>query len=323
MATQRTLVKDMIPWVAELVSDAGVSDCEAAGRAQIVRAIDLACEALVTRIDSEGLLFDWYVEMNQGCIALPQDCREARYIVLNGVPLRQRDEWYVGKVATGRCFGGCSVAECLDLGDFYIPQPLPKRRGIRIALVATNQADSGKVCTIEIRDEYGVPRKEDITLLGDFAPAIMNAVGYDVTYFLKPKTLGSVLLQLHYDDGARFNFCSYLPDTEEGLFRRKSVPRQFWGCNIAKVKGKLRFVPITSEEQIMPFNHRGAMRFAVQAIARQTAKDLAGYDAFMARALNELNKQMADADSARNTRQVTFLVQGATPSQASNFRPWT
>lgn len=322
MATQRTIVRDMISTVAPLVSDSGVSDCTLSGRLQIVQAIDLACEALVKRIDSEGLLFDWYVPMNEGCIALPQDCREARYIVLNGVPMRQRDEWYVGKVAVGRCFGGCSALECIDLGDFYIPQPLPKRRGIRIALVATNSADAGKVCTVQVRDEYGVPVQEDLTLLGDGAPVIMNAVAYDVTFFKKPKTVGSVLLQLHYDDGQRFNFCHYLPDTEEGLFRRKTVPRRFWGCNIAKVKGKLRYTPITSEDQILPFNDRLAMRFAVQAIARQTAKDIEGYTAFLGQALNELTKQMADADSARNVRQVTFLTQGANPSQASNMRWW-
>ncbi len=150
----------------------------------------------------------------------------------------------------------------------------------------------------------------------------MNSVAYDVTFFLKPKTIGNVSLQLHYDDGQRFYFCHYLPETEEGLFRRKSIPRRFWGCNIAKVKGKMRYVPITSEDQIVPFNDVMALGFAQKAIAAWRRGDDEQYQTKLGEALNELQKQMADADSARNTRQVTFLVQGASPSQASNAKCW-
>ncbi len=317
--TQRTLARELIEPLAPMTNDSGVSICSDVGRAQVLRDLNLGCQALVKRIDSEGLLFDSYVPVWENCIALPQTIREARYIVLNGVPLRQRDEWYIGKVGNNQFRDGCGAMECLDLGDFVIPKPLPKARGIRIALVAMNAADAGKVCTVEVIDEYGVPQHEDLTLLPNQAPVIMNAVAYDVTFFLKPKTQGNVSLQLHYDDGQRFYFCHYLPETEEGMFRRKSIPRRFHGCNIAKIKGKMRYIPITSEDQIVPFNDVIALGFAQKAIAAWRRGDDEQYQTKLGEALNELQKQMMDADSARNVRQVTFVVQGATPSDASNY----
>jgi hypothetical protein len=150
----------------------------------------------------------------------------------------------------------------------------------------------------------------------------MNAAAYDVTFFWKPKTVNSVLLQLQYDDGQRFNFCRYDAETEEGLFRRKALPRRFNGCNIAKIKGKLRYVRITHEDQICPFNDRLAMGDAVAAIAAWRRKDSGARDDLLAHAINELQKQMQVGSSPRNVRQVTFLVQGANPSQAGNARCW-
>jgi hypothetical protein len=312
----------MIPWIAPMVLDSGVGACSQEGRNLIIQNIDLATERLMDRLDSEGMMFNWYIPVQSGCIALPQDCREARQIILNGIPLKQRDEFYLGHVWNGTSYGGCGAAECIDLGDFYIPQPLPKRRGIRIALVALNNADAGAQCIIEVLDEYGQQQRETLTLLADQAPAIMSSVAYDVTFFKKPKTLGPVVLQLHYDDGARFNFCQYLPHTEEGLFRRKSIPRTFWGCNIAKVVGKLRYDRITSEEQIMPINDRVAMGFACKAIAAWRRGDDQDYVAKMTMALNELQKQMQDADSAANVRQVQVRSGFANPSQAGGGRWW-
>lgn len=321
-ATQRTLVRDVIYWIAPKVGDKGACPTTEEGRQEIVENLDLACEALVKRIDSDGLLFNWYVPVFNNCIALPQECREVRYIVLNGVPLRQRDEWYVGKVASGRCENGCPPAECQDLGDFYIPQPLPKARGIRVALVAESDADAGKVCTVQVVNEYGTPVQEDVVLLGGQAPAVMNSVAYDVTFFKKVKTVGNVLLQLHYDNGQRFQHAVYHPDTEEGLFRRKAIPRKFYGCNVAAIKGKLRYVRITSEDQILPFNDRIALGNAVAAIAAWRRNDEAAYQALLASAVNELQKQMMDADSAKNVKQVVMLTQGATGSWATGRRYW-
>jgi hypothetical protein len=322
MSSQRTIVREMLPFIAAMTGDAGVCITNPEGRAQAIEYIDLATDNMMKRLDSEGMMFNWYVPVCHRCIALPQDCREARQIVMNGVPLIQRDQWYLGKVCNGYGWHGCGPAECLDLGDFYIPHPLPKQRGIRIALVALNPNDAGVECEVQVLNEYGHPVKETVTLLDNQVPAIMEAVAYDVTFFLKPKTLGPVALQLHYDDGQRIQWCEYLPHTEEGLFRRKSIPNRFHGCNIARVVGKLRYDRITSEDQIMPINDRIGMGYAVAAISAWKRGDTTAYNENMLLALNEIKKQMEDGDSAANIRQVKFRTDFANPSQAGGGRCW-
>lgn len=308
-----------------MVGDSGVCVTNPEGRQRALEHIDLGCDQLLKRLDVEGAMFDWYVPVQQNCIALPQDCLEARQIVLNGVPLTQRDQWYLGKVCNGyysaRC--GCGPAECVDQGDFYIPQPLPKQRGIRIALVALNNGDAGKQCTVQVLDEYGQLQRQTLTLLADQEPVIMDSVAYDVTFFLKPKTIGPVALQLHYDNGMRMRFCEYLPHTEEGLFRRKVIPSRFYGCNIARVVGKLRYDRITDETQIMPINDRVGMGYAVAAISAWNRGDTKAYSENMLLALNEIKKQMENSDSASNVRQVVMRTNSANPSQAGGGRWWT
>lgn len=322
--TQRTLVSEMIPWVAKMTGDAGVCATNPEGRALIIQHLDLATDNMMKRLDSEGMMFNWYVPVCNHCIALPQDCREARQIVMNGVPLTQRDQWYLGKVCNGYWGNGCGCgpSECIDLGDFYIPHPLPKQRGIRIALVALNNADAGVQCVVQVLNEYGHPIKETLTLPDNQQPVIMDSVAYDVTYFLKPKTLGPVALQLHYDDGQRIQWCEYLPHTQEGLFRRKSIPNRFHGCNLARVVGKLRYDRITDENQIMPINDRIGMGYAVAAISAWNRGDTEAYNTNMLLALNEIKKQMEDGDSAANIRQVKVRTDFMNPSQAGGGRWW-
>lgn len=324
MASQRTLVREMGPLVAKFVGDAGVCWDNVDGKARTIQHIDLACFNMHKRLDSDGFMNNWYVPVYQNCIALPQDCLEARQIVLNGVPLMQRDQWYLGKVCNGYYAqgNGCGPAECVDLGDFAIPQPLPKTRGLRVALVALNDVDAGKVCTVQVVDEYGQPQRQDLTLLANGEPVIMDSVAFDVTFFLKPKTIGPVSLQLAYDNGYRMQWCEYLPHVEEGLFRRKSIPRRFWGCNIARVLGKVRYDRIVSEDQICPINDPFALGLAVTAASAFNRGDLQAYGDNMLFALNELKKQMENSDSASNVRQVKVRTGFANPSWAGGGRCW-
>jgi hypothetical protein len=315
MKTQRLLAKDLFTDIGPMIGDSGVCTDTPEGVAQFLRFLNLACFNLHKRLDSEGTLFEWYSDVQQGCFALPQECREARQLGINGAPLRQRSEFYIGKVATGANWEGCCGPwECRDLGDFYIPQYLPKKRGIRIALVALDANDSGREVVVEVTNEYGETKRETLVLKANGDPSIMESVAYDVTFFKKPKTQGTVALQLHYDDGQRFNFCQYHADTEEGLFRRKQLPTQFWGCNIIRILGKCRYVQITDPDQVIPYNDATAVGFACAAQASWRQRDLASYQQLMQAALDELKAQMQDADSASNVKQIHIAAGVSNPS---------
>lgn len=312
------------------MGDAGVCAASEAGKAEMLFQIDLAAQAVVKRIDTEGMIWDFPVPVRQGCFALPIDCESDRNIFIDGNRVEQRDQWYEGKLAWGRNGGGSDCKPmCIDQGQFAIPLPLPKRHSMRIVAVAQLNGDEGKEVQIEVINQYGERVKETLTLGAGGVPVRMTAMAYDVTLFEKEETVGNVQLQIRYDDGARFQigqspvFATYPPKCTQGYFRRKKLPQSYWGCSEVVIKGKLKLYPITTENDVLPFADVHAWRFALQAIDAQTRGDNDDYDANLARALRELSRSMQDSDPAGNVAQARFSTGfGSNPSQGANRKRW-
>lgn len=319
------LVSDILEFIAPNVEDAGICVTNPAGKQRAIAALDLALDALMKRIDTEGALWTWMVPVTSGCFALPEDCLEARQIFINGASTIQRDKWFQGRLARGmRDCGMPCINEVRDLGDFATPMPLPPMRPIRLAFTAEQQADVGKEVTAEVINEYGERKKETLTLIGDQQPAIMESPAYEVTFVGKPQTSGPVKLFLSYDNGARYYLCEYGPKVQVGQFRRKKLPQRHCGCAQVHIFGKRRYTRITSENDLIPICDRIALSFAVSAIADLRKRDLESYNANMTFALNELWKGMENADSAGNIAPIQFLSGfGSNPSLAGNRRCWT
>lgn len=302
------LVSDVLADIAPNVNDAGVCITTASGKSQAISALDLALDALMKRLDTEGGLWTWMVPVVSGCFSLPGDCLEARQVFVNGMSTIQRDKWFQGRLARGMhdCGLPC-IREIRDLGDFPTPAPLPAIRPIRIALTAEREADVGTECTIEVVNEYGERVKETLTLIGDQQPVIMESPAYEVSFFGKPKTNGPVKMFLSYDNGARYYFCEYGPNVRVGAFRRKKLPQRVCNCAQVHIFGKRRYERITSETDLIPICDRIALSFAVSAINALRKRDDQAYQALMLNALNELWKGLENADSASNVAPVQFL----------------
>lgn len=317
----RTLVSDMLPWIAENVTDSGLCIETESGKQRAIQNLDMACEILHTRIDDEGTLWQWDVPSYGGLIGLPEDCLEARQVWVNGVTTTLRDEWYLGKVSYGQCDRGecCYGPEMRDVGEFAIPIPLPKIRGIRLGWMAENDSDAGEEITWELVNEYGERKRQTGDLKSLQELLLSDDVAYDVTFFQKPETFGPVNLFLRYDNEQRFFWARYGPKTRVGAYRRKQLPRAYCGCNMVRIKGKRRYYRLTSEDDIMPFDSRSAVSWAVSAVAALRQKDTGAYNEFLRFALNELHKQNQDGDSAANVAPMKFRSGWAcNPSQAAN-----
>lgn len=330
MSTPRCIAKNIFRLVSSSVGDAGVCATSEAGKAEMLFQIDLAARAVVKRIDTEGMLWDFPVPVRQGCFALPIDCESDRNIFVNGNRAEQRSQWYEGTLAWGRNnIGNDCRLICIDEGQFAIPLPLPKRHSMRIAVIAQLNGDAGKEVQIEVINQYGERIKETITLGAGGVPVRMAAMAYDVTLFEKPETVGNVQLQIYYDNGQRFQigqspvFATYPPKCTQGYFRRKKLPQTYWGCNMVVIKGKLKLYPITDENDVLPFEDVHAWRFALQAIDAQTRGANDDYDANIGRALRELARSMQDSDPAGNLAQVRFSTGfGSNRSQGANRKCW-
>lgn len=324
MSTPRCIAKNIFTQVAPLAEDAGVCASTPQGKALLLEQIDLAARAVVKRIDTEGMIWDFPVPVYQGCFALPIDCESDRNIFVNGNRAIQRDQWYEGKLAWGRNGQGIDCrTQCIDQGQFAIPLPLPKRHSMRIAVIAQENGDEGKEVQIEVINQYGNRVKETLILAGAGDFVRTSSMAYDVTLFEKEETVGNVQLQVYYDNGARFQighspvFATYPPKCRQGYFRRKKLPQMQWGCNMVTIKGKLKLYPINNENDILPFEDVLAWRFALAAIDAQTRGEMDDYNTNLAMALNELSRSMQDSDPAGNVAQAKFSSGfGSNPSWA-------
>lgn len=320
----RCLVSDVLADIAPNVEDAGVCIDTAAGKARAIKALDLALDALMKRIDTEGALWTWMVPVVSGCFSLPEDCLEARQIFVNGAATIQRDKWFQGRLARGMRDCGLPCAnEVRDLGDYPTPSPMPPLRPIRLAFVAEQNADAGVEVTAEVVNEYGERKKETLTLLTDQVPVLMESAAYEVTFFGKPRTSGPVKLYYSYDNGQRYYVCEYSPNTRVGLFRRKKLPQRHCGCAQVHIFGKRRYDRITSETDLIPICDRLALSFAVSAIADMRKRDDEGYQRNMLMSLNELWKGLENADSASNVAPVQFLSGFGNHSFSRHGRCWS
>jgi len=211
-----------------------------------------------------------------------------------------------------------------DLGDFVTPIPVPHVRPIRLAFVAEYDGDAGVEIVVEVVNEYGERVKEELVLLAGQEPVLTTNSVRDVTYFGKPRTLGPVKMQLRYDNEQRFHFATYGASTQVGQFRRKKLPQRFWGCNEVIIKGKMRYYPIESENDIIPFDDPVALSFAMSAVAALRKRDDVEYNQKLTFALNELFKEMENVDSAGNVQQMQVISGfGRNKSWAGGRRCWT
>lgn len=318
----RILASSLFSWLAPNVGDAGVCADTEDGKAQIIESLDLACDALHTRLDQDfSTLWTWAMPVFDQCFALPEDCLEGRQMWINGGTATQHDEWYQGKLACGlRDQGSIRYGpEITDLGQFAIPHKLVQLRDTRVAFIAQSDADAGKVITVELTNEYGETVKETLTLLPKQQPVVTESQVRDVTFLQKPFTQSNVKCYQHFPTGQLHFICDYSPRTLLGAWRRKKIPQCFCGCAYVTIKGKRRYQQITSGDDICPFDNRIAIKFAVQAIASVNRNDPEGYAKFLLMALNEIQKQMKDSDSPSNVSQATFRSgMGSNPSQAAN-----
>ncbi len=199
-----------------------------------------------------------------------------------------------------------------------------------MALVAELNGDAGKTVNIEVIDQYGRRQQETLTLAAGGEPVVSSIIAYDVTLVNKPLTLGTIQLQLHYDDGARFQlggssvFAHYGPKVRQGSFRRKKLPLHLCnGCTAVVIKGKMKAYPITTENDILPFTDVHAWRWAAMAIDAETRGELEAYNSNLAAAIRELSRSMQDSDPSGNQANAKFNTGfGASPSWAGGRRCW-
>lgn len=313
---------DVFSVIAPMVGDSGVCEDTDQGKAQIIEALNLAIGALIKRLDSKGTLWYWELPVVGGCFPLPADVLEIRSAWLDGQSLQQRDEWWEAKLSVGindagccwtrnhivRCGGGNSI---IDQGDGYpSPNPWPKHhRNVKLALVADHEGDAGQVVQVIYRDDHNNPVEEFLTLKTDVQPVMTANPVTGIDFISKPVTHGGIKAQVFYDaNSRRANWAYYGPRVTIPSYRWKKITYRYPnGCHgTLLIHAKRRFVPIIEETDPLQISDLMALRWGVQAIAAQNRKDAQEYNAFIALAVNELEKEKQNEQSPGASGQIQF-----------------
>lgn len=305
---------DKFESVAPMIGDTGVCPDTESGKVEIIKALNEAIEAMMKRLDSKGTLWEWCLPVSGGCFGLPEDVLEARQAWLNGQSLQIRDEWWQGALSVGlkeswysSCSLRCGAGDFIDIGDgFPSPNPWPQHQNTKLALVAENEGDAGVKVQVRVLDEYGNEQEEFVTLQNNLLPSITESHVTSLTFLHKPVTKGAVKAYVYYDhNGLRTGFAYYRPRTTNPSYRRKKLPGGA-SCGTLLIKGKRRFQPIVSETDPLQICDTQALKWGVQAIAASHRRNGGEYNAFLGLAINELEKELQDGQSAAAVSQAQF-----------------
>lgn len=329
------LAKDLFEGLAPHVGDSGVCPDDSAA---ILKDLNEVVPMLLSRMDSLGSLPQWCVPAVGGCFALPHDCLEVRTILLDGFPLVQRDQWYEGKLGIGLLDGcrrigancnqnafirSCSYQNVIDLGDDYaIPLPWPECLNARLGLRAENSADAGAVVNVDIINEYGDMVRNDMILPTDEQVVQSESFVKDVKFIRKPVTKGNVSGYFVMPDGRKSKLFSLEPRIVTPRWRRKKLPHQF-PCGrhgTVLIRGKIRFIPLTSGEDICIIDNLKALQWACRAQAALKRDDRIVYNESLALSVNELNMQLNDATSNAVVSQASLV---SPFGRAGRTKSWT
>lgn len=292
---------DLFEVLQSHVGEGGICVRTEADKQLIIRNLNEALPILMKRLDAVGTLWTWKVQEHEGCFCLPYDCLEARQVFLDGEVLAMHDEWYEGRLG-GRLEGYscCPGSALIDVGDgFPIPYAWPPHWDARFGVVALNANDAGQVVRVDVTNRYGHKIREELTLLPDQETVWTDSPVTSVTFLKKPVTQGFVGLYVFYPQtGKRIKITTLMPQVTLPSYRKKKLPPGCSCCGEVVIKGKRRFIPITGEFDALPICDSDALIFTFHALAARKRGDIAEYNSQLTFAVNELNRELQNANSA-------------------------
>lgn len=292
------------------VGEGGMCVSTDADKQKIIRELNEALPMIMKRLDAVGTLWSWKTSEYAGCFCLPFDCLEARQVFTDGRVLALHDEWYEGRLWGGiEGYDGCPGSSLIDMGDgFPIPYAWPRHFDARFGVVALNDNDAGEIVRVEVTNRYGHKIMEELVLQTDQQITWTDSPVTDVTFLKKPVTQGMVGTYIFYPQtNRRIKITTLMPSVTLPSYRKKKLPPGCSCCGEVVIKGKRRFIPIVSEWDPLPVCDQDALMFAFHALAARKRGDLNDYNSQLTFAVNELTKQLQDANSAGIVSQMQFI----------------
>lgn len=281
--------------------------------------INRACQRLLEEMKAVGTVQRFMICVTNGCITWPREIETIESFSLCGKPAPIRDRWYEWLPhGPGIAQGSCGASQLIDQGEACAFDDI---LGTTSKLAVYCDMDEGPTSSITLQfyDSNGQWTEETIILppVGTYAYTTKQVLPKGLARVYKTVTNGTVRLYEYDTTLATLKPLGYYASDEEvPVYRRSLLQGLRTGDSTAtcasstvEVMAKLRFIPVSNDNDFVQISHVEAIRLATQAILKEENNRIQEASAMWAMALRILDKQLSHhkGDGAEMSISMTSL----------------
>jgi len=282
---------------------------------RIANYVNRACERLLYEMKSVGTFAKYRICVSDsGCVTWPREIETIESFAICSTPGSVRSQWYEflqsgpGIVGAGNPVGGNQL---IDQGEFPAFDDVIGT-GKKIGIYCDAQEAAGKSINLQYYDSSGqfvtstvdgaVIDGESIALppAGTYAYTSRQVMAGGLVRVYKDTTKGVVrLYEFNTATAALRPLAFYERDETVPVYRRSLIPSLCGqGCGTTSttksitVIAKLRYMPVSDQNDFLIISHADAIRLAAQGILKEENNKLEEAAAFFAMAIRCLDRQL-------------------------------
>lgn len=302
-------VAELFPDVKGQIGTAGACDSST-----LMKAMNVVGPELLNRIDAKGTLWTWCFCICNSCVILPSEMLVPRQAWYNGQSLGFRSEFWLGRLGGDIDFDleqEVPWQELVDTGRRSITQaPINAGKSDVFFLVARSQSDAGKEVEVRYRTSAGREIVWLVSLNGDHKASSSSETNIgELIRFRKPRTSGAVeLWVLNLANGMKRLVSVYDGHEETPEYPVMELTRAGWYAGTLIVKGKRKWLPLRSDQDLVPFGSVMTWRSALSAESASAAKDTKKKREFLGDALAHLDEELEALRPPGQGQTVSFIT---------------
>lgn len=293
--------------------------------------LNRVCERLLTHGKFAGSIQRLAISAPYGQLTLPRSYRTVEGVKVNGLVHEMGNQWY--EFLPGKSDAmGYSLDAVRDLGDGWaimraprvtpptdvdatIPiQDIPNGGTIEVDFSGADQPNI-KVL-IEGRDVEGMPNSLEFTGKQTLANPFAR-----ISRVHKDFSNVSVRITYETDDAIQTVLAIMEPTEEETYYRRYIIDNHVQSPTLAVAAlCKRRHIEFTSDRDLLPFSNIYALERGLDALQYEAENDVTLADQYWMKAVDALNDELKDTNSANDFPVIRFVYPGHTyPKWTSQY----
>lgn len=280
--------------------------------------INRACERLLYELKSIGTFYRYRVCLNNACITWPRAIETIEAVAICRRPGLVRNGWFEflengpGVLKTDSLGMGLTLLDAGEGVSFDNVEGTNKKIAVSVdvteatgATILIQYYDSNGQW-VRTQDADGVWMDGEVITLpatGAYAFTSLDVMPDGLVRVIKPVTNGVVRLWEHNNaTSAKKALAIYEPSEEIPVYRKSTIPNlpnipcseRDDACDKISVEvvAKIRFIPVTNDNDFLPISHVDAIRLACQAIHKEESDMLADAATYWQMAIRCLTKQL-------------------------------